>query len=258
MLQGAYLSDSSRHITLRENNINGNIDQLIERDEEIPSIRELDQDALRNLPIGLTDILKQQITEDHIEYWKYTYDTVKEDKMTSLELPEDILYELDTLIQAIRCTIPEQANSPEHAVLERSDMFASYLSYSVLEGTLKVLCSDEIERDGTVKPGHEINGIGGRSYQGDSNWDECNKFADLLYHLEEDRANADFKSRLVEMRQLIREFYKADSSDIYELLQDNRNSTVHGQNKAKGEYGVVMNLICLLIWNADQMTAPDS
>lgn len=54
---------------------------------------------------------------------------------------------------------------------------------------------------------------------------------------------------MVEMRDMIGDFYNCPGNRVYGLIDNKRNSITHGQSTAVAEYGTVLNLISLVLWH---------
>jgi hypothetical protein len=242
-------------------NIQGDLERelLITFDDSLPEIEDLSLDTLSKLPIELMDILKVQVSPDHREYWKWTFWILKDINEEESVFPEELVENLETLFRLSACTpIPsltrEGGPHPKHVgwnrrgheshALYRSKHIAAYLSFPLLEGTIKSVCSNDIKMDGTVKSGKQI-----KKFDGSCTSRVCYRLCDLLTHLEEEYADAQFENRLREMRIKIGQFHHHNPNKTYNLIDDWRNASLHGQNAPDAEYGTILNLLCLIIWN---------
>ena len=77
----------------------------------------------------------------------------------------------------------------------------------------------------------------------------CSNLSDLLMHLEYEVVDQPVKSQLEKIREAIGDFYQVHPDKVYGMLYDQRCSSLHGESEAIAEYGVLLNLICLLCWN---------
>lgn len=232
---------------------------LITFEDSLPDVEQLSLETLVKLPLGLMDILKIQVTPDHRKFWKWTYwileDINKQDSLFATELLEN----LETLFRLSACTpIPSQIHRggphPSQAAWDRggheahtiyrAKHIAAYLSFPLLEGVVKSVCSDYIEMNGHIKQGKQI-----KQFSGGYSNNVCYRIRDLLTHLEEEHADAQFKNDLQEMRIMIGDFYHRNPNKIYQLIDDWRNASLHGQSSPDAEYGTILNLLCLIIWN---------
>lgn len=61
-------------------NLDGPLERelLLEYNSELPDVDSLDIELLTQMPIGLMEVLKVQVAEDHKSYWTLTVDIVKE------------------------------------------------------------------------------------------------------------------------------------------------------------------------------------
>lgn len=231
---------------------------LITFDNTLPDIEQLSLETLAKLPIGLMDILKIQVTPDHRAFWKWTYWILEDINEENSLFPTELVENLETLFRLSACTPipshihtggphPNQAawnrKGHESHTIYRAKHIAAYLSFPLLEGVLKSVCSDYIEMNGEIKQGKQIKQFSGGYENG-----VCYRICDLLTHLEEEYANAKFKEDLKEMRVKIGEFHHQNPNNVYKLIDGWRNASLHGQNAPDAEYGTILNLICLIIW----------
>lgn len=232
---------------------------LITYDESLPDIERLSVETLSKLPVGLMHILKVQVSPDHQDYWKWTYwilESVNEQKSL---LAEELLSSLEILFRLSACApIPSNIHQgglhPNRAewtqeghesyLVYRSKIIAAYLSFPILEGVLKSVCSDDIRMNGEIKSGKRI-----KKFTGGYEHNVCYRLRDLLTHLEEEYADPPLRNELRDMRIAIGDFYHRNPNRVYELFDDWRNSSLHGQEAPDAEYGTILNLLCLIIWH---------
>ncbi|WP_247729487.1 hypothetical protein [Halovivax limisalsi] len=250
IIQGGYVVNTS-------SGLNQNL--LITSDNSLPDIQQLSLETLAKLSTELMNILKVQISTDHQEYWKWTIQAFeKVNKQISI-LPSELVNNLEILFRLSACSpIPSQvgegllhpiqaswdSEGHEAYIIYRAKTIAAYLSFPLLEGVIKGVCSDYIKPNGEVKDGKRIKRFSG----GYSN-NVCYRLSDLLTHLEEEYADDEFKNLLRDMRIMIGDFYHRNPKKVYSLIGEWRNTSLHGQNPPDAEYGTIANIICLIIWN---------
>ncbi len=120
---------------------------------------------------------------------------------------------------------------------------ATYFSYPILEGILKRLSSEYIKPNGEIRSGQFIQGMHHR-YVPPGN-SECSSIRDLLYHYHNTTANEQMVSKLDYMQSKIEIF---GDKNMYEMVDEWRNFLLHGQELGGVEAGVLLNLICVLVW----------
>lgn len=232
---------------------------LITFNESLPDMEQLSLYSLSRLPIELMNILKVQVTSDHQEFWKWSFWVLRDINEDKSIFPEGIVDDLEILFRLSTCSpiSPRTimfARHPKYAdwnqqgheayTTYRSKHIAAYLSYPLLEGIIKSVCNEYINMDGTVKCGKQI-----KRYSGSYSGRPCYRLRDLLTHLEEEYADDEFEANLEQMRVMIGDFYHKNPNKIYSLIDDWRNTSLHGQEAPDAEYGTILNLLCLIIWN---------
>lgn len=233
---------------------------LITFDKSLPNIEELSIETLTKLPIELMNILKVQLSPDHREYWKLTYLILEDTNEQDSLFPSGLVNDLETLFRLSSCVPipshvheggphPEQAawdrKGHESHTIYRAKHIAAYLSFPLLEGLIKSVCSDYIEMDGSIKQGQKIK----QYYGGYNDGNYCNRLRDLLTHLEEEYADLQLRSNLKDLRNYVGDFYDCNPNKVYKLIDNWRNTSLHGENAPDAEYGTILNLICLIIWS---------
>lgn len=228
---------------------------LIEFDESIPNIESLPVEDLALLPISLLNILKIQITHDHMALWEETAYVLS--KLTTEKTPVDetIARKIEMVTRLVLA--PVQAGSAAfwewnenghvNNVLFNSHRIASYVTYPLLEGVIKNL-SDGIELDGTVKSGYKITNLSGENYQACTSNEQISALRDLLYHVEES-GDEKLSQKMRSARSMISDFYQDGCGEEYGLLYDKRNRTLHGEAEAQADVGIPLTMISLLIWH---------
>lgn len=242
-LRDAILQEMSISIRQPRNHI----EHLISFNEDIPSIRRLETETYLALSVELTNLLQVAITDDHIGFWKWTYDlaTYMNESKEPL-VSGDIWHNISTVFEMVLCNPSVPANSMEGRVLSKTDFIAGYAAYPVLEGFLKRLSSEDIGGDGTIKQDERVYNYSDGSYY--KKGDQCSNLTDILVHYEEQIANDVLRVFLEVNRQYIAKFGEVDEDHAYGLISEWRNSMLHGQNQADVQFGITLNIICLIIW----------
>lgn len=252
-LQAAVLNDDVSNVS-----ITGNVgalerELLLEFGNSNPRINSLNPRELACLPIGLTEILRVQITDDHREYWKLTADITNKLDSDTLGIPENILNVFELLVALVLATptVPRSRdrwseNWVQSRILEKSSILASYSGFPILEAFLKAICDEYVKMNGYVKPGKILETHSGPIPENNL----CTSVGGFLYHIENEMADPDLADRLEMMRERVADLYDWDSGEVYgtDGLSGLRNSWLHGKEAAKAENGVILNYICLLIW----------
>lgn len=218
---------------------------LIKHNDSIGPVEDLPIEVLEKLPIWLTNILQVQITEDHIDYWKFTVKSLEKlhDKNDTLE--RNILSKIQLLFSV--STIDEIKLPIMNSTFQedRAPEIASFLCYPVLEGYLKRMCED-IAIDGSIQQADQVRKVGQNAHYDKD--DTCSSLTDLLVHFEEE-ANSNLKQKLCLIRSEIAEFGDVNAANAYGLIYSWRNSLSHGQLIPDVQYGLILNIISLLIWD---------
>ena len=228
---------------------------LVEFDKSVPNIGSLPIEDLALLPIGLLDILKIQITHDHMALWEETAYVLSELPSGKTPVDETIARNIEMVTRLVLA--PTQADSAAfwewnesghvNNVLFNSHRIAAYVAYPLLEGVVKNL-TEEIRLDGTVKPGYEIINLSGENYQSCTSTERISALRDLLYHVEE-AGNEQLSQKMRSARSMISDFYQEGFGEEYGLLYDKRNRTLHGEAEAQADVGIPLTMISLLIWH---------
>lgn len=221
---------------------------LIQANDRRHDIRYLSPEMLNRLPIGLTHLLQIQITEDHIEYWKHTLSELREHNTESESVNEHLVENFSLLVDLLTLplTISQNIDNEQAArVLSSPNILAGYLSYPTLEGFLKEICSKDINMDGKVKPGRKVRKL---SPTREYHTQECSDIGSLLWHLETEVASPSLRTRLYQMRQEMALFFGCDAQHAYGEVKSERNDSLHGYKMAEQEFGVILNIICLVAW----------
>jgi hypothetical protein len=127
------------------------------------------------------------------------------------------------------------------------------MAFPTLEGITKCLMKRDITLDGTVRQGRRIISYSGDDYTGGC---QVNDLGHLLWNLEQAVADDTLQSRMEDFRNFIESFFQLeDNSSLggYGFLSNHRNSSLHGQMQARAEFGILLNLISLLLLNIDHI-----
>lgn len=101
--------------------------------------------------------------------------------------------------------------------------------------------------DGEVKPRRTDLNYSGNDYTGG---DECNNIGHLLWHLDQKVADDTLRNRLKYFRDEFRDFYTdTERGKEYDRLSDIRSTALHGEAEVQGEFGMLLNLMSLIVWN---------
>ena len=99
--------------------INNSNQFLIYGDNNLPDIGWFPLELLCWLPIGLTRILQIQVTEDHEQYWWYTYAFVKAYNEEADLFPDDLINNYELLIRLVTSEAgPQKENMFDNSSLK--------------------------------------------------------------------------------------------------------------------------------------------
>lgn len=231
---------------------------LLEENSSLAGIRYLSPETLSWLPIGLTRLLQVQISEDHEEYWKSTYEDLVDANKKREILPDRLIENFGLMVNLVLYTDfpPIQNNSDpidEHAILDNTKLLANYLGFPTLEGFAKVLCSEDIKMDGTIRPGRKIRRLGPADsreyYTQETGDDRCSNLGAILWHYETEVCSLTMRTRIQHIRSEIGDLFDCEADEVYGLLNDFRNDSLHGRKHDRLEYGLLLNFISLLAWD---------
>jgi hypothetical protein len=168
------------------------------------------------------------------------------------QVPEDSLfyfpnYNKISLLFDLALTESMRSYNPHSKIFSNIHTISAFMSYPLLEGLLKILSNDDINLDGTIKRNNRVQKVssGGGFYQAG---DECSNLVDLLVHYEENLATNVVASVLEEMREELTIFGDKPKNLTYSLISSWRNAALHGELKHDFQYGIILNVICILIW----------
>lgn len=215
----------------------------------LPAISEFPLDLLERLAVSITRLLQAQVTDDHQEYWRFTYAVFDEVNQTDRLIRRDLWQSISYLFHLTLSDRMTFGESHADRVLRNSRRIAPYVAYPALEGLLKAYCRPTVAMDGTVQIGGRITrqSSGGRYSKGDT----CSSVLDLLCYLEVIALGIDprLAENMAGFRIELGELGDISSETSYGLIYRWRNSVTHGEASPDVQYGVVLNLVCLLLWN---------
>jgi hypothetical protein len=220
---------------------------LLQLNDELPDIDELSDETMGNLPIQLTKIAQVKVTEDHREYWKETYRRADDYFGGSDEYDNFLrLFKIATVLACWQTSTPKGEDAT--FVQKESYLIVSYIIYPLLESLAAGLCGGDINPvTGEVKPGKKVRKLC-QSVEYYTENDTVSNVGALLYHIESEVGNEDIRDSLIEMRKMIAEFGEKTEKEAYGVLKSWRNDLLHGSKKPIGQFVIIMNLLCLLVW----------
>lgn len=233
---------------------------LITFSDDLPMFHDLPFRVHIHLPTMLTRLGRVQVTYDHYFFWTWTAEVLKIINRNEEYFRKDIErmfllvvdYAVGTLGSApvsqqiweenkqIRQLVSPHA---ERAIL-RSHRAATQLSYPLLEGLLRRLCSDFVDLDGLIKDNKSILKLNGEEQKGG----RANNVGDLLHHYEKRVAGREIASSLKSIRSDMSVYSK--SGNGYYIVNSWRHPHSHGGERLSGpEHVVLLNIVCQLIWD---------
>jgi len=226
-------------------------------DRSLPAFHEFSYQSLLHLPSQLVRSVQIQVTPDHRHYWAWTAEVLSQVSSSvdgvDRNLKQYVLLLVDIAVASLTpAPVHDRSHTFDSGIsphLFRAVTFshraATLMSYPVLEGLTRRLCSADVALDGVVKADKRVSRIDGGVFRPG---DRCNHFSHLLYHFEKNIADDETAAELASFRSGVKELVSADHA--YLALQNWRNPNAHGGERFSGaEYAVVLTLICLLIWS---------
>jgi hypothetical protein len=236
---------------------------------------DLEYDAFRKMPILLLDTQRYQVNHDHFFYWAFAsdvYDFFKNEIASIYDneissryhlLMDAILFyshnpnrtfERDRIAEATQVLLPRVLE-----IQSNSFIIAAHLAYPLLEGIGRRIASSLVEKDGAIKEkianftsadGEDVQ-ISGRS---------INRLNALLRVIETKAAGDDLRSDLADYRTHFEKVYSKhfDDKKTYDIIDDQRNSLLHGEAYWQIFYAAMINLICVLLTSSIQSTLYNS
>lgn len=230
---------------------------LIIHSDEIPDFHNLSYQTLVQLPSRLTNIGKIQYSLEHRCYWGWTFKALQNissyDRIFDYEV-QDSLYSLGHLaltgINKPKNTEAEKVERIKQIVMDsdlqkvsdQSDLIAAFVSYPILEGLLKNIASDVVKPNGVIRPGERL--IGMREYAEN---DQCNRIGDFLHHCMEVEFEGSVAEELSKIEGHVRD-YDSSYDSGFKIIADWRNTLLHGESTYDITFGILMNIISLIIW----------
>jgi hypothetical protein len=222
---------------------------LFELDDRVPGIDSLDVDLMPTISVELIRVLFVQITHDHMTFWNFTKDLLSHPSTKAEDIDPhiiDLYSESVNIMSSNKLSVSTDGLSDE--------VIGCYIAYPLLEAVCKWFCEEYIEMNGDLKPGEEILRLGGGTYgppeKGDE-YDKCSDIGSLLLHIEQEVAAPNLRNHLEDARRHIGDLYEVSPSRVYgKVIKAKRNDSLHGQDEAPAEVGVLLNLTSLLIWSS--------
>jgi len=130
-------------------------EKLIVCRDDIPSISDLPVDDLAMLPIGLTNILKVQVTPDHDQFWRETARYLLKINSDNEPLHDEIVSNYETMVRATLSTSWISLSRPsdnwrsetnKQHIISNAPIMARYMGFPTLEGMVKSICREDIKR----------------------------------------------------------------------------------------------------------------
>lgn len=242
---------------------------LVTLRDDIPPMEELPMTDLARIPILLTRILQVQRLADHDAVWQKAAGHLIKQNSDNKPLHDPLVRNFESLVRALLSSgwsidptesLEWDSQGNERFVVNNSSLFARYMAYPTLEGMIKSLSRRDIDMDGSIRSGRKVLRYDGIDHY--PGGDECSHLGHLLWHLEKGVAKDPLKSRLEDFRNEYAEFFDISPKLVYGDLYNNRNTTLHGELKARAEFGMLLNLMSLVIFNIDSIpenrrTLPD-
>lgn len=234
---------------------------LYVHDDELPFPHEWGYEMQLSMPVLLTRLLKVQKTPDHVYYWAWTAEvvnffglfdrrlsraysllmhTILAERTSGFSV-EDTDEEIDRKRRQM-AVFDRLTNRHYREMVGQKAQLAAFVSYPVLEGLLKSILSDVIKPDGVIRSGETLEGV----YDDYSSGERCSSLRDLLHHAEQNTLDASVVDKLDNLTSEIESF--GDGDEAYSLIYNWRNTLLHGEDSWDFQYGILANLISLLMW----------
>lgn len=234
---------------------------LVSFRSDIPSITQLPLEDLTQMPIGLARILKIQRTHDHDRLWAFVADLLSALNRNNDPLHDQLVQNIELLTHAVHggqweiySHFPSRgtSQSSQQYILNEAAILARYMIYPTIEGVIKSLCRKDIKMDGIVRSGRII--LRYDSSDPYAEGDRCNNIGHLLWHLEQEAGDGVLCSRMSSFREAYAEFFEEVQTDrVYGHITQDRNTSLHGEERARAEFGMLLNLVALIILNIDHI-----
>lgn len=211
------------------------------------------------LPIILTRSFKAQaINFDHRVLWSWIAQIFLDPRNQNTVQERELIGAIELLMRLNFAALKQPPLSDEVSKLNRvidvvvdyhvieivsnSLMLATVLSYPVLEGLLKSKCSAYVDMDSNVTSTFTLSFRSNPFQVGE----KVSSLKTLLTLFEEKVAGATTTSLLNRFKSEVERIFNPITS-VYDLIYNWRNNMLHGSNMRQSTFGVVMNLIYLLL-----------
>ncbi|MFD1563096.1 hypothetical protein ACFR99_06005 [Haloarchaeobius amylolyticus] len=230
----------------------------------------LDIDQLRILGKYLTDVIMKPQTRiggfgpDHLAYWAWTTDFAYYTLLEKQEKTEyrGILLDFETLIDFVILSFQNSMNTQVPTSLMTSGLrFAGGAGFPILEGLVRRRC-DEISLDGSVnfESDDKKLEIPGRRGSISNDRDRPLQLDHILHIWMNSGASTRVQELLEDIDtgygpgQIGMKFPDANtdkfSEGYFRVLFDLRNYNLHGEGSTQTVGAILLNLCCLLLWDA--------
>lgn len=239
-------------IVMQDVSVNDSHRLLLEYDDRRAGVRFLPPSTLSWLSIKLTELLWGDLSKDQEEYWWFTHDFSRAYNEKVGLFNEGLLDNFELLVRLVM-TAPIMHPPKIREIIAESRTLATYLAYPTLEGFVKTACRRDIKMNGEIRKGRKIRRLLADETKceylhGDDGDGVCSNLGMLLWHLETEIVRSEHRVLFSKMRTAVGKMYDHPPKHIYGLLNDFRNNSLHGRDRAPKEYGVLLNYICLVIW----------
>lgn len=229
------------------------------------NFHELDHKCLMASILGLSKVLllpgmNTVVVQDHFGLWSWCGEVLSGSRSEYFDQKE---HEIKSLFQAsIRASLANckkpAASSEEHQLqyeaeqklphharyfLYDSSLILAYISFPLLEATLKKVSSKYLNMDGTVKSEFQVLNRAGnpRKYKVAS---QCSSIRDVLFLVYEKVSDSDLKGYLNEFRNHLSSL--DSTQDPFDLIYSWRNQSLHGSTNFQTIGGTLLNMTLVL------------
>jgi len=249
------IQDEDVDFQISHTSVDGSRNLLLSVDDRRAGIRYLSPSKYGWLAVKLTEVLKANRSEDHDAFWWFTHDFLRAYNENTNLFPEELVDNLELLIR-LMIVNPLIGQSPHHRqvneVLWEANVLATYLAYPTLEALVKVACRRDIDISGKIRQGRKIRQLLPEHRREFKHHDDgngtCSNLGMLMWHLETEVAGPRNQVLLRRMREEVGQIFDYPPDQIYGLINEFRNDSLHGQNRAPQEHGVLLNYACLVVW----------
>jgi hypothetical protein len=221
-------------------------------------------EAFRKMPILLLDTQRYQVNHDHFFYWAFTsdvYDFFKNDMLAVYDDEISGRYHLlmDTIMfyshNPNRTQERERINGAVRELAPRllnlqsgSFLVAAHLAYPLLEGIGRRVASALLDKDGSPKENvPNFDSVDGETVQ--VGRARVNRLSTLLRIVETKVAGENLRNDLSQYRNHFENVYSQyfGNKKTYDIIDEHRNSLLHGEAHWQIFYAAMINLICTLL-----------